>query len=148
MQGWVKPGSLTALIGSSGAGKSTLLDVLAQRKTEGTIRGSIMVDGQPLPISFQRSVGYCEQLDVHESYATVCGALEFSPLLQQSCETQREEKLAYVKTIIDLLELHDLADTLIGQEGTGLSIEQRRRITIGFELVSKPSILFCLAILA
>ncbi|UNI23908.1 hypothetical protein JDV02_009700 [Purpureocillium takamizusanense] len=144
VQGWVKPGNLTALMGSSGAGKTTLLDVLAQRKTEGTIRGSIMVDGRPLPVSFQRSAGYCEQLDVHEAYATVREALEFSALLRQSRETPREEKLAYVDTIIDLLELHDLADTLIGEVGAGLSVEQRKRVTIGVELVSKPSILIFL----
>ncbi|PHH61101.1 hypothetical protein CDD81_763 [Ophiocordyceps australis] len=144
VQGWVKPGMLTALMGSSGAGKTTLLDVLAQRKTEGTIRGSIMVDGRPLPVSFQRSAGYCEQLDVHESYATVREALEFSALLRQSRDTPRADKLAYVDTIIDLLELHDLADTLIGQVGAGLSVEQRKRVTIGVELVSKPSILIFL----
>ncbi|PHH82757.1 hypothetical protein CDD82_4922 [Ophiocordyceps australis] len=124
VQGWVKPGMLTALMGSSGAGKTTLLDVLAQRKTDGTIRGSIMVDGRPLPVSFQRSAGYCEQLDVHESYATVREALEFSALLRQSRDTPRAEKLAYV--------------------GAGLSVEQRKRVTIGVELVSKPSILIFL----
>lgn len=32
VQGWCKPGQLTALMGASGAGKTTLLDVLAQRK--------------------------------------------------------------------------------------------------------------------
>ncbi|KAF4344400.1 ATPase [Fusarium beomiforme] len=144
VQGWVKPGMLGALMGSSGAGKTTLLDVLAQRKTEGTIRGSIMVDGRPLPVSFQRSAGYCEQLDVHEPYATVREALEFSALLRQSRDTPREEKLKYVDTIIDLLELHDLADTLIGTVGAGLSVEQRKRVTIGVELVSKPSILIFL----
>lgn len=57
---------LGALMGSSGAGKTTLLDVLAQRKTDGTIKGSVLVDGRPLDISFQRSAGYCEQQDVHE----------------------------------------------------------------------------------
>jgi ABC-type taurine transport system ATPase subunit len=42
--------SLTVAYGSSsGAGKTTLLDVLAQRKTDGTINGSIMVDGRELP---------------------------------------------------------------------------------------------------
>lgn len=66
VHGWVKPGMLGALMGASGAGKTTLQDVLAQRKTEGTIKGSILVDGRPLPINFQRSAGYCEQLDVHE----------------------------------------------------------------------------------
>ncbi|PLB36892.1 putative ABC multidrug transporter [Aspergillus candidus] len=142
--GWVKPGMLGALMGSSGAGKTTLLDVLAQRKTTGTINGSILVDGRPLPVSFQRSAGYCEQLDVHEPFATVREALEFSALLRQSRDTPREEKLKYVDTIIDLLELHDIADTLIGRVGSGLSVEQRKRVTIGVELVSKPSILIFL----
>ncbi|KAG2413643.1 hypothetical protein HFD88_002832 [Aspergillus terreus] len=144
VHGWVKPGMLGALMGSSGAGKTTLLDVLAQRKTEGTINGSILVDGRPLPVSFQRMAGYCEQLDVHEPYATVREALEFSALLRQSRTTPKEEKLKYVDTIIDLLELHDLADTLIGTVGNGLSVEQRKRVTIGVELVSKPSILIFL----
>lgn len=144
VQGWVKPGMLGALMGSSGAGKTTLLDVLAQRKTDGTINGSILVDGRPLPLSFQRSAGYCEQLDVHEPYATVREALVFSAILRQSRDTPRAEKLRYVDTIIDLLELHDLADTLIGTVGNGLSVEQRKRVTIGVELVSKPSILIFL----
>ncbi|CAO2652590.1 Nn.00g008730.m01.CDS01 [Neocucurbitaria sp. VM-36] len=144
VHGYVKPGSLGALMGSSGAGKTTLLDVLAQRKTEGTIHGEIYVDGRPLPVSFQRSAGYCEQLDVHEPFATVREALEFSALLRQSRDTPREEKLAYVDTIIDLLELHDLEHTLIGRIGAGLSVEQRKRVTIGVELVSKPSILIFL----
>lgn len=144
VQGWVKPGMLGALMGSSGAGKTTLLDVLAQRKTEGTIKGSIQVDGRPLPVSFQRSAGYCEQLDVHEALATVREALCFSALLRQARDVSREEKLAYVDTIIDLLELHDIEHTLIGKVGAGLSIEQRKRVTIGVELVSKPSILIFL----
>ncbi|PLB53830.1 pleiotropic drug resistance protein, ABC superfamily [Aspergillus steynii IBT 23096] len=142
--GWVKPGMLGALMGSSGAGKTTLLDVLAQRKTEGTINGSVLVDGRPLPVSFQRSAGYCEQLDVHEPFATVREALEFSALLRQPRHVPEQEKLKYVDTIIELLELHDIADTLIGRVGAGLSVEQRKRVTIGVELVSKPSILIFL----
>lgn len=114
------------------------------QKTEGTIRGEILVDGRPLPVSFQRSAGYCEQLDVHEPFATVREALEFSALLRQNRDTPRAEKLKYVDTIIDLLELHDLEHTLIGRVGAGLSVEQRKRVTIGVELVSKPSILIFL----
>lgn len=141
VQGWVKPGMLGALMGSSGAGKTTLLDVLAQRKTDGKIQGSILVDGRPLSVSFQRSAAYCEQLDVHEPLSTVKEALEFSALLRQSRDTPDEEKLRYVDTIIDLLELHDIKNTLIGTTGAGLSVEQRKRLTIGVELVAKPSIL-------
>jgi ABC-type multidrug transport system ATPase subunit len=144
VQGWVKPGMLGALMGSSGAGKTTLLDVLAQRKTEGTIKGSILVDGRDLPVSFQRSAGYCEQLDIHESLSTVREALEFSALLRQSRNTPVEQKLKYVDLIIDLLEMHDIENTLIGTTAAGLSVEQRKRLTIGVELVSKPSVLIFL----
>jgi ATP-binding cassette subfamily G (WHITE) protein 2 (SNQ2) len=120
------------------------MDVLAQRKTAGNIKGSVLVDGRELPISFQRSAGYCEQLDVHERMSTVREALEFAALLRQSRDTPREEKLRYVSSIIDLLELQDIEHTLIGRPGNGLSIEQQKRVTIGVELVSKPEILIFL----
>ncbi len=144
INGYVKPGQLGALMGSSGAGKTTLLDVLAQRKTEGKIEGQIHVDGRPLPLSFQRSAGYCEQLDVHEPLATVREALEFSAILRQSRGTPKAEKLAYVDTIIDLLEMRDIEHALVGTPGAGLGVEQSKRLTIGVELVAKPSILIFL----
>lgn len=144
VNGFVKPGTLGALMGSSGAGKTTLLDVLAQRKTEGEISGKIHVDGRPLPLAFQRSAGYCEQLDVHEPLATVREALEFSASLRQSRDIPHADKMAYVQTVIDLLEMRDIEHALVGTVGNGLSVEQRKRLTIGVELVAKPSILLFL----
>lgn len=41
--GYVKPGTLTALMGASGAGKTTCLDVLAQRKNIGVVSGDVLV---------------------------------------------------------------------------------------------------------
>ncbi|KAJ5101248.1 hypothetical protein NUU61_003470 [Penicillium alfredii] len=140
--GFVKPGSLVALMGASGAGKTTLLDVLAQRKDSGEIYGSILIDGRPQGISFQRTTGYCEQMDVHEATATVREALVFSAVLRQPSKVSYEEKIAYVEHIIDLLELHDISEALIGAPGAGLSIEQRKRVTLGVELVAKPTLLF------
>jgi ABC-type multidrug transport system ATPase subunit len=142
--GWVKPGQLGALMGSSGAGKTTLLDVLAQRKDTGVITGEVLVDGRPLPVSFQRSAGYCEQMDVHEGTSTVREALIFSARLRQPMDTPDQEKINYVESIIKLLELEDIQDALIGVPGAGLTIEQRKRLTIGVELAAKPSILLFL----
>jgi ABC-type multidrug transport system ATPase subunit len=61
VSGWVKPGTLTALMGVSGAGKTTLLDVLAQRVSMGVITGDMFVNGKPLDDSFQRKTGYVQQ---------------------------------------------------------------------------------------
>ncbi len=61
VSGWVKPGTLTALMGVSGAGKTTLLDVLAQRVTMGVVTGDMLVNGRPFDASFQRKTGYVQQ---------------------------------------------------------------------------------------
>jgi ABC-type multidrug transport system ATPase subunit len=78
-------------------------------------------------VSFQRSAGYVEQMDVHEPLSTVREALEFSALLRQNREIPRKEKLRYVDMIVKLLQLEDLEHTLIGRPGAGLSVEQRKR---------------------
>lgn len=142
--GYVQPGKLTALMGASGAGKTTLLDVLAHRKNIGVVTGDILVDGQPLGPAFQRGTSYAEQLDVHEPTQTVREALRFSAELRQPYEVPIEEKHAYVEEIISLLELEDLADAMIGFPGFGLSVEERKRVTIGVELAAKPELLLFL----
>ncbi len=93
---------------------NSLLDVLAQRKDFGEIRGSILIDGKPQGVSFQRMTGYCEQMDIHEGTSTVKEALVFSALLRQPRSVPEKEKLAYVDHIIELLELSDICDALIG----------------------------------
>ncbi|KAI0420413.1 putative ABC multidrug transporter [Xylaria grammica] len=142
VSGFVTPGKLVALMGSSGAGKTTLMDVLAQRKDKGTVKGSILINGRPQGISFQRDTGYCEQNDVHEATATVREALLFSARLRQPHHVPDTEKVEYVEYIMGLLELFPLQHAVIGSPNSGLSIEQRKRLTIATELVAKPSLLF------
>ena len=144
VQGYVKPGKLTALMGASGAGKTTLLNTLAQRIRFGVVHGDFLVDGKPLPSSFQRSTGFAEQMDIHESTSTVREALRLSARLRQPKETPLQEKYDYVETIIDLLEMRDIAGAAIGTTGSGLNQEQRKRLTIGVELASKPELLMFL----
>ncbi|KAH6876526.1 ABC transporter [Thelonectria olida] len=141
VDGWVKPGTLTALMGVSGAGKTTLLDCLADRVSMGVITGEMLVDGKIRDTSFQRKTGYVQQQDLHLETSTVREALEFSALLRQPASTPRAEKLAYVDEVIKLLDMQEYADAVVGILGEGLNVEQRKRLTIGVELAAKPPLL-------
>ncbi|AAS54349.2 AGL142Cp [Eremothecium gossypii ATCC 10895] len=144
VDGWVKPGTLTALMGYSGAGKTTLLDVLANRVRVGVVTGNIFVDGHLRDTSFQRKTGYCQQQDLHGRTQTVRDALKFSAYLRQPQSISRAEKNAYVEDIIKLLGMEAYADAVVGVTGEGLNVEQRKRLTIGVELVAKPELLLFL----
>jgi ATP-binding cassette, subfamily G (WHITE), member 2, PDR len=142
VDGWVKPGTLTALMvswvcslsswveahqtlgpgqGVSGAGKTTLLDVLATRVTMGVITGEMLVDGRPRDVSFARKTGYCQQQDLHLETSTVREALQFSAILRQPSHIPRNEKVRYVEEIIQLLEMDTYADAVVGVPGVGKS---------------------------
>ncbi|KJZ71808.1 hypothetical protein HIM_08828 [Hirsutella minnesotensis 3608] len=142
VDGWVKPGTLTALMGVSGAGKTSLLDCLADRRMGiGVITGEILVDGKMRDESFQRKTGYAQQQDLHLETSTIREALTFSALLRQPNSTPDSEKIAYVEEVIKMLEMQDYADAVVGVPGEGINVEQRKRLTIGVELVAKPPLL-------
>ncbi|TMW65968.1 hypothetical protein Poli38472_003733 [Pythium oligandrum] len=137
--GLALPGSVTALMGASGAGKTTLMDVIAGRKTEGTISGSILMNGyEATDLVIRRSTGYCEQVDVHLESATFREALTFSAFLRQSSDIPDATKFDSVNECLELLDLTPLADRII----RGSTIEQRKRLTIGVELAAQPSVIF------
>ncbi|KAJ5917297.1 ABC multidrug transporter C [Penicillium verhagenii] len=144
VDGWVKPGTCTALMGVSGAGKTTLLDVLATRVTMGVVTGEMLVDGRQRDQSFQRKTGYVQQQDLHLYTTTVREALRFSAILRQPAEVSRQEKLDYVEEVIKLLGMETYADAIVGVPGEGLNVEQRKRLTIGVELAAKPQLLLFL----
>ncbi|QUC20523.1 uncharacterized protein UV8b_04764 [Ustilaginoidea virens] len=140
INGYAKPGELVALMGASGAGKTTLLNTLSQRQTVGVVQGTMLVDGRSLEADFQRRTGFVEQMDLHEGSATVREELEFSALLRQSRDVPRQEKLDYVETVMELLDLGDIQDAMV----ESLGVEPRKRLTIGVELAAKPSLLLFL----
>lgn len=137
VDGWVKPGTCTALMvsnntsfeasdlrtdlkqGVSGAGKTTLLDVLATRVTMGVVSGEMLVDGRPRDRSFQRKTGYVQQQDLHLATTTVREALRFSAILRQPASVSRQEKLDYVEEVIKLLGMEAYADAVVGVPGEG-----------------------------
>ncbi|EAS35179.3 ABC transporter [Coccidioides immitis RS] len=144
VSGWVRPGTLTALMGVSGAGKTTLLDALAQRTTMGVITGDMLVNGKSLDMSFQRKTGYVQQQDLHLETTTVREALRFSAMLRQPKSVSKTEKYAYVEDVIDMLNMRDFSEAVVGNPGEGLNVEQRKLLTIGVELAAKPALLLFL----
>ncbi|KAM1031870.1 hypothetical protein ACFX2I_035514 [Malus domestica] len=144
VSGAFRPGVLTALMGVSGAGKTTLMDVLAGRKTGGYIEGNITISGYPKKQeSFARISGYCEQNDIHSPYVTIFESLMYSAWLRLSSEINSETRKMFVEEVMRLVELNPLRQALVGLPGaSGLSTEQRKRLTIAVELVANPSIIF------
>ncbi|XP_057978064.1 ABC transporter G family member 29-like [Malania oleifera] len=142
--GAFRPGVLTALMGVSGAGKTTLMDVLAGRKTGGYVEGDIKISGFPKKQeTFARISGYCEQTDIHSPQVTVRESLIYSAFLRLPKEVSNDEKMIFVDEVMELVELDNLKDAIVGLPGiTGLSTEQRKRLTIAVELVANPSIIF------
>ncbi|KAJ6432163.1 hypothetical protein OIU84_019418 [Salix udensis] len=142
--GAFKPGVLTALMGVSGAGKTTLMDVLSGRKTGGIIEGDIQIGGYPkVQQTFARISGYCEQNDIHSPQITVEESIIYSAWLRLPPEIDEQTKSRFVEEVIETIELQDIKFSLVGIPGrSGLSTEQRKRLTIAVELVSNPSIIF------
>ncbi|CAI5503077.1 unnamed protein product [Closterium sp. Naga37s-1] len=144
VSGAFRPKVLTALVGVTGAGKTTLMDVLAGRKTGGYIEGEVMVAGHPkVHETFARVSGYCEQSDIHSPQVTVHESLLFSAWLRLPRDIERDVREEFVEEVMELVELDVLRGALVGLPGVnGLSTEQRKRLTIGVELVANPSIIF------
>ncbi|RVX67830.1 hypothetical protein B0A52_07758 [Exophiala mesophila] len=144
ISGWVKPGTLTALMGTSGAGKTTLLDALAQRISIGVLTGDMLVNGKALDASFQRKTGYVQQQDLHLETTTVREALRFSAYLRQPESVSIQEKNDFVEEVIQMLNMEDFSEAIVGNPGEGLNVEQRKLLTIGVELAAKPALLIFL----
>ncbi|XP_015689586.1 ABC transporter G family member 40 isoform X2 [Oryza brachyantha] len=144
ISGAFRPGILTALVGVSGAGKTTLMDVLAGRKTSGAIEGSMTLSGYPKKQeTFARISGYCEQADIHSPNVTVYESILYSAWLRLSSDIDSNTRKMFVAEVMALVELDVLCNAMVGLPGvSGLSTEQRKRLTIAIELVANPSIIF------
>lgn len=144
VSGIVKPGQLICLMGASGAGKTTLMDVVAGRKTQGTIEGDVLLNGHPKEQSVWRRVSaYVEQTDILHFTATVWETLLFSARLRLPSSIDDGQVKSLCASVMRMVELEPLRDSLVGEPGhTGLALEARKRLSIATELVANPSVIF------
>jgi ABC-type multidrug transport system ATPase subunit len=136
-------GSLTAILGASGSGKTSLLNTMSQRMTGSRLKktGDILYNGN-VKLSNIRSA-YVMQKDVLLPTLTVRETLQYSAELRLPPPVTAFEREAIVEEILLELGLKDCADTRIGNnERKGCSGGEKRRTSLGVQLLANPSVLF------
>ncbi|KAJ2716374.1 hypothetical protein H4R19_000687 [Coemansia spiralis] len=144
ISGSVYAGELVAIMGASGAGKTTLLNVLSGRVQGGQLHGEINFMGAKRnPHSFKRMLAFVEQDDLMYPTLTVEETLRTSAQLRlPDAKYSSAAKDERVETVLRQLRLTHVKDTMIGGHGArGVSGGERKRVSIGAELVTDPSIL-------
>uniref|UniRef100_A0A8C1BZR1 Broad substrate specificity ATP-binding cassette transporter ABCG2 n=1 Tax=Cyprinus carpio carpio TaxID=630221 RepID=A0A8C1BZR1_CYPCA len=142
LNGIMRPG-LNAILGPTGSGKSSFLDVLAARKDPAGLSGEVLINGALQPPNFKCLSGYVVQDDIVMGTLTVRENLCFSAALRLSSQISPREKEARVNHLISELALNKVADAKVGtQLIRGISGGERKRTSIGMELIIDPSVLF------
>ncbi|KAK6641864.1 hypothetical protein RUM44_013582 [Polyplax serrata] len=141
VNGEIRSGELTAIMGPSGAGKSTLLNILAGYKMRG-VKGSVYVNNQERSKtdlrSFKRISAYILQDDNLRDNLTVLEAMTMACELKLGRNVSTKQKQIQIRELLDMLGLNHCLQTPTGM----LSGGQRKRLSIAFELITNPPILF------
>ncbi len=135
----ILPREFVALVGTSGAGKSTLLD--AMNGFRPATQGHILVNGVSLYEHFdayRSEMGYVPQDDIMHRELTVYEALDYAAKLRMPSDTSAQERARRVEQVLQDLDLGQRRDLPIHK----LSGGQRKRVSIGIELITQPRLFF------
>ncbi len=135
----LKPGEFVGLIGPSGAGKTTLLDALNGMRP--ATSGDVYLNDDSLYEEYARlrhHIGYVPQDDIIHRELTVAQALTYAAQLRLPADMRAEELARVVDETLEMLDLSHRRDVLISH----LSGGQRKRVSVGVELLSRPGVLF------
>lgn len=135
----IQPREFVAILGGSGAGKSTLMGALTGMEPANA--GEILVNGRDLYNEyavFRSMIGYVPQEDIVHLDLTVIEVLEYSARLRMPDDTSPDEIKQIVDKVIKDLELTERRDVLV----RNLSGGQRKRVSIGVELLTSPTMFF------
>jgi len=143
--GVFEPGKFTAIMGSSGAGKTTLLNAVAGEAAGGVLSGAVRFNGAKVDTAtIRRLRAFVFQDDVVMGTMTAYEAISMSAKLRLPPSMSLEEKVKRVEQVIEILQLDQCKDNVIGYPGekSGVSGGERKRINIAMELITNPSVLF------
>ncbi|CCW65175.1 unnamed protein product [Phytomonas sp. EM1] len=144
LTGTALPGRCLAIMGSSGAGKTTFLNAICDRLASGgaiKLSGSRQLGDIKYERRFRKALGFVTQDDILSPMGTPYDAIWFA--LRTRRGTDRVETHERVMELLETLRLTHCKDTIVGIPGlvTGLSGGERKRCSIGVELVSDPKVL-------
>lgn len=132
----IEPGQFVALVGGSGAGKSTLMRTLLG--IEKTTEGAVFLNGDNLRQNFniyRNQIGYVPQDDIIHADLTVEEVLSYAAKLRLPPDTDVQQVVT--KTLEDI-EMTHRRTAVVRQ----LSGGQRKRVSIGVELLADPKLFF------
>ncbi|KAJ1441221.1 P-loop containing nucleoside triphosphate hydrolase [Sesbania bispinosa] len=139
--GSIGPGEILALMGPSGSGKTTLLRVIGGRLVD-NVKGKITYNDVRYTPAVKRRIGFVTQEDVLFPQLTVEETLIFSAFLRLPANMSKQQKYAKVETTVKELGLERCRHTKIGGGYLkGISGGERKRTSIGYEILVDPSLL-------
>ncbi|XP_065906231.1 broad substrate specificity ATP-binding cassette transporter ABCG2-like isoform X2 [Dysidea avara] len=142
VSGMMKVG-LHAIMGPTGSGKTSLLDVLADRKAKKGLSGHVLINGRRQPRNFKCASAYVVQDDILKGTLSVKENLMFSAALRLPASYSWSDRKEKVDKVIDELGLLKVAKSRVGTEVLrGISGGERKRTSIGMELIISPDIVF------
>lgn len=135
----VEPREFVAILGGSGTGKTTLMSALTAMNPASS--GRVLVNGRDLYSEynlFRSMIGYVPQDDIVHLDLTVREVLTYSARLRMPDDVTEDEIKTAVEIVLSDLELTLQQDLPV----KNLSGGQRKRVSIGVELLTRPSLFF------
>ncbi|MBI4261137.1 MAG: ATP-binding cassette domain-containing protein [Actinobacteria bacterium] len=135
----IEPGEMVAILGGSGAGKSTLLDALSG--VHPADDGVVLFDGADLYgnlAAARTSLGYVPQEDIIHRELPLELTLRYAARLRLPADAPAAEIDEAVHEAMQVLDLSERAAVRVGS----LSGGQRKRASIGVELLTRPRVFF------
>ena len=132
----IEPGQFVAIVGGSGTGKSTLIRSLLG--IEAINKGVVSLNGENLRENFnifRTHIGYVPQDDIIHRELTVAEVLTYAAKLRLPPDINVEQ---VVRRALEDIKMTEHRNAIVNQ----LSGGQRKRVSIGVELLSDPKLFF------